>query len=797
MVIERINFICLILFSLITSAVFAENTSFTVYPDRVLNKVDEKVYGHFLEHIFHSVNGGLWGELIWDRSFEGSGLNATWEIIDNCVIQEGMGPNVKLIFGDPDWSDYEFTMEACKTGGDEGFFMHLRVLNEKEYYWTNFGGWGNTGHGLERGIKGNDRWEGVTPHVEGQIETGRWYTVRGRCEGPRIRFWLDDKLIIDYTDDGKGPTHGRVGVGTWTTQAKFRNLKVTSLDGKTLYEGLPPLPRQHAGNFPLWQSFGVAKVSTSTENPLNGKRCRKIESQGEPGGLTQQPLCIRAGEVYAGSFWALGKVVGDLIVRLKIGDKILAQQSSSVSTEDWKEFPIKLKPTASANEAAIEIMVKGKGTVWIDQVSLMPESWRQSGGYRADLFQAVADLRPPIIRWPGGCYASPYRWKDGIGPQHKRGAFPIVLWDDKDVNAFGTDEFIAMCRKLGAEPLIVVNIGTHFWNHEVLDNNFLQEVCDWIEYCNGPADSTWGKVRAANGHPEPYNVKYWEIDNETWHMKPEEYADWVNRFAPAMRKMDPSIKLTACGSGYYGENESGFYWNRVLIERCADKVDYLSVHNYELPERFASGPDIYEQYIRRTEELIAHSKNPNLKLNVSEWNTFSWDWRAGLYCGGILNAFERCGDIVGIAGPAIFLRHVSGSDAFAFIWFDQCCWLAIPNYVVMKLWRDHYAPLRVEIDSYLCPLNVVATKTEDGKTLYLKAVNPFDYAVTARATIADDHTPDQPTMTLITADSPLTENTFDNPDVIKPITGKADLAGNAILFEMPPFSAAVVTIPIK
>ena len=78
----------------------------------------------------------------------------------------------------------------------------------------------------------------------------------------------------------------------------------------------------------------------------------------------------------------------------------------------------------------------------------------------------------------------------------------------------------------------------------MLDNNFLQEVLDWIEYCNGPADSKWGKIRAANGHPAPYNVKYWEIDNETWHMGAETYAEWVNRFAPAMRKADPSIKLS-------------------------------------------------------------------------------------------------------------------------------------------------------------------------------------------------------------------------------------------------------------
>ena len=177
---------------------------------------------------------------------------------------------------------------------------------------------------------------------------------------------------------------------------------------------------------------------------------------------------------------------------------------------------MELKPTASSDNAELQVGVRGPGKIWLDQVSLMPESWRQAGGFRPDLLQAIAGLRPPVIRWPGGCFASPYRWKDGIGPQHKRGPHPKNMWDDKEVNSFGTDEFIAMCRRVGAEPLIVINIGTPQWNRDVHGQRLPAGGADWIEYCNGPADSKWGKVRAANGHPEPYRVKYWEIDNETW-----------------------------------------------------------------------------------------------------------------------------------------------------------------------------------------------------------------------------------------------------------------------------------------
>jgi alpha-L-arabinofuranosidase len=209
----------------------------------VLNPIDEKVYGHFLEHIYHSVNGGLWGDLVWDRSFEGGGAGIAWSIQDDVICQEGTATNVRLTFGDPAWTDYEFTLEALKTGGQEGFLVLLRVAGDEAFYWANLGGWGNVGHALERGIAGQDRWGAVTPQEQGQIETGRWYRIRARCEGPRVQVWLEDRLVIDYADDGKGPAAGGAGIGTWATQAQYRNLKVTALDGRTLYRRASGAPR--------------------------------------------------------------------------------------------------------------------------------------------------------------------------------------------------------------------------------------------------------------------------------------------------------------------------------------------------------------------------------------------------------------------------------------------------------------------------------------------------------------------------------------------------------------------------
>ncbi len=114
----------------------------SVDPGTVVNRVDEKIYGHFLEHIYHSCNGGLWGDLVWNRSFEQNQFGQ-WSVQDGQIVQEGMGTNVRLTFGDAGWNDYEFTLEAKKTAGQEGFLILFRVKNDKEFYWCNLGGWGN------------------------------------------------------------------------------------------------------------------------------------------------------------------------------------------------------------------------------------------------------------------------------------------------------------------------------------------------------------------------------------------------------------------------------------------------------------------------------------------------------------------------------------------------------------------------------------------------------------------------------------------------------------------------------
>jgi alpha-N-arabinofuranosidase len=618
----------------------AEPVRLALDPEKVLNRIDEKVYGHFLEHIFHSANGGLWGEMIWDRSFEG------------------------------------------------------------------------TGSATER-----------------------------------------------------------------------------------------------------WKPYGPGKVEPCTENPLNGSRCLRISGQGGETGVQQAPLCIRAKESYHGSLWCRGEPPEGLVVRLLSGSRTIAQQRLPSPEHEqwsehkdslgewrgnprlrtpgpeWREYRFALKPDAAADQATIQIGLCGEGQAWIDQASLMSEAARQCGGFRPDLLEAVAQLRPPVIRWPGGSFAGFYRWKDGIGPQHKRRPYPRAMWDDLDVNSLGTDEFAGLCRRVGAEPLVVINAGVQ--DRPELRDQYCQEACQWLEYCNGPATSTWGKVRAANGHPKPYGVKYWELDNECWRLRPEAYAGIVRQFAAELKQIDPSIKIIACGSGQLGR-----YWpdgDGTILARCAGQIDYLSVHHYEQPERFADGPIQLEKFWGNLAERIAKSANPHVKLYMSEWNAQSTDWRTGLYAGGFLNAAERNGDVLGMAGPALFLRHVSarGWDN-ALVNFDHRTWFPAPNYVVMKLWRENYAPLRIELAGQSGPLSLTATRDADAACVYLKAVNPADRAVPVEVTFKEGFSLGNATMQLIAPDSLGARNSLEHADVVRAKPAAVEIRGRTIRFTLPRWSAAAI-----
>ncbi|MFH1537758.1 MAG: alpha-N-arabinofuranosidase, partial [bacterium] len=204
---------------------------------------------------------------------------------------------------------------------------------------------------------------------------------------------------------------------------------------------------------------------------------------------------------------------------------------------------------------------------------------REFGMVRKDVFDAMKALRPPVIRYPGGCFSDTYHWRDGIGPTDRRPRrfnrawwrlkFPYTAFEN---NHFGTDEFVELCQRLGAEPYININFGS----------GSPKEAAEWVEYCNAPTGTKLADERAENGHPKPYGAKFWGIANEVWGFHEVGFcisgAQYARRYMPfheAMKAADPEIKTVAVGSNRWFP-----LWNKGFLRRAGRFCDYLSVHEY-------------------------------------------------------------------------------------------------------------------------------------------------------------------------------------------------------------------------
>jgi alpha-N-arabinofuranosidase len=334
-----------------------------------------------------------------------------------------------------------------------------------------------------------------------------------------------------------------------------------------------------------------------------------------------------------------------VLVRIvdRLDGKVVSETEVEITGHKWKEMESRLSVSCDTSSAELQIWAVPKpahewedsvstGMIWFDHISLLPDQAKQTTGLlKRDVFQMTKDLNSGIMRL-GGNYISLYHWEDFVGPTFLRPNFINEAWEQAGQvhKYFGTDEFIALCKQLGVEPQICVNMGT----------GTPEEAADWVEYCNGDLGTTMGALRASHGYPEPYGVKYWEVGNEMygpWQAgvcTAEQYADLYVQFAGAMKIKDASILLLGCGTA---RDSLAPGWNQKVLARAGKAMDFFTLHMYQgqnffpidartpsearfkaitaFPEMARSLFGEIENVIRNNEEL-AH-----LKIAVTEWNT--------------------------------------------------------------------------------------------------------------------------------------------------------------------------------
>ena len=370
-------------------------------------------------------------------------------------------------------------------------------------------------------------------------------------------------------------------------------------------------------------------------------------------------------------------------------------------------------------------------------------------GFRTDVLELVRELNVPLLRFPGGTVTKIYDWKNGIGPLAERKKRPNLIWGGNIQYGFGTAEFVAYCREIGAEPMLVVNMAT--------DSPL--SASEWVEYCNGTGDTHWANLRRQHGYPEPFNVKYWGIGNEESaqpdagrHYVVDDYIADTWQFLKLMKLQDPTIDVTVVG------DTRDQAWNRRVLADLHPAADHLAVHFYAVPNdstypallRSVYQYDAYLDTMRRhlaplppTGGLsrwyrFAGRAQP-LKLAVDEWGIWNMDspkgrgayrleypfhWGHALGTAAFLNMFYRHHDLIGLATWAQTVNVLAPIMTSPDSAWTQTVYRPLVEYRRRMLPR--HLPLTVSAPptpGAPLALDAVATMSEDGRELTMALIN--------------------------------------------------------------------------
>lgn len=445
------------------------------------------------------------------------------------------------------------------------------------------------------------------------------------------------------------------------------------------------------------------------------------------------------------------------------------------------------------------------GGIWVGEESEIPNH----KGFRLDVLEAIKELNPKVVRWPGGNFSSGYHWIDGVGPREERPRRYDMAWGAEESNAFGTDEFLEWCRLVGAEPFIVVNAG----------NGTPEEAAGWVEYCNSKGGTYYASLRRRYGHADPYGVRLWGVGNELygrWQigfcLDGAECARRTMEFANEMRKVDPNIEIVAVGC----EDPE---WNLEMVKKAGEYFDYLSVHIYvggDKPYReLAAVPLDIEERLRNVYGLVQSARRRygvkrEIRLAFDEWNVWYPEAKAPLheqvtgvrdavFTGGVLNALQRlCREVpIGCFAQTVNVLPL-------IIAAEDGRMALTPQYLVFKLYGentgDHVLKTAVDTDHYrssglMRPVPYVdlsATATEDGRTIYLHVVNRHEKEPAELEISFRNFTPKEASCMYVAGEKVDDRNTLGEPDRVKIERKDGAVEGGRLHVDLPAHSVNVI-----
>ncbi len=470
-----------------------------------------------------------------------------------------------------------------------------------------------------------------------------------------------------------------------------------------------------------WQTFGCVDVE---DDHAPFERCPHYVVLSDPGhkdrrtGLVNEGyfgIGVEKGEVYRFSVWAKAPK-GDATIRVQLIDESsmeerqeFVEQEITITSSDWKKYTVTLTSPKTDKHTKLRIFLKGTNSVALEHISLFPVNTfkNRENGMRRDLAQALADLKPGIFRFPGGCIVegtdldTRYQWKNTIGPVENR---PLNgnRWEHTFDHRYFPDyyqsyglgffEFFQLAEDIGAEPLPILSVGLacqfQNWDDEsahVKMNDlqpYIDDCLDLIEFANGPINSKWGKVRADMGHPAPFNMKYIGIGNEQWG---EFYYKRLKPFVAAIRAKYPDIKIVgSSGPMPDDQPDNTYHFEDGWKAMRALKADLVDEHYYRDEQWFLTNGLRYDTYDRKGPKVFAGEYACH--GNGKKWNHYE----AAILEAAFMTCFERNADIVHMTSPAPLFAHVDGwqwrPDQ---IWYDNTDMFKTVSYYVQQMYATN------------------------------------------------------------------------------------------------------------
>ncbi|NOZ04591.1 MAG: hypothetical protein GXO92_08350 [FCB group bacterium] len=574
------------------------------------------------------------------------------------------------------------------------------------------------------------------------------------------------------------------------------------------------------GVAPFWMAYGEGDISYAldTSAAFNSETSQKITIRSlntrEAGIRQAMYLPVQRENNYEIKFYARSQRPTELTITIsKFADnkRILSKNKVTITSTEWKRYTAELlieRKVEKGTLLQLYVGVSEPGTIWLDQMTLFPED--NVEGFDVDVVKYSKESKLTMLRFPGGNFVSGYHWKDGVGPIDKRKTTKNRPWSKIEYNHVGTDEYLAFCRIVGAEPLICVNAG----------DGTPQEAADWVEYVNGSVDTKYGALRAKNGHPEPYNVVYWEIGNELWgewqigYTTPEEYAERYEKFYKAMKAVDPTIKTIA--NGQYPK------WNAPVIKRNPDILRSLSLHTvvaHRTPPD-SDPKEVYESIMAYTsyyptelkilaDQMAEYIKEP--KIAVTELQIFINDRNIpnnhslseAIFYSGIINASIRSNGLVELITHSALVNHAGGLIKYKEFVFPN------PVYYARKLYSTQSGnfPVQVDLKSPMFTstgryspvmevpyMDAIGLLNDDGSELNLILTNRHpEKAIKTRIALHDFLPAEDVKMEILTGDSFLDRNRWENPFKVQLQYSDMQIDGSALSYTIPAHTIVLLT----